>query len=236
VEKEDYANSPLLLPKKQKGYVNIQYLFDNTFNDIWEYKAKFSQINFHDWIGECCPICDNACEYAQIRCYCRYAIDAFPFKKAKVPIARFRCKTKKKTFSLLPHQLIPYCQYTVNAIIRTILAVYSFQQTGQQGYHGSCLEMDPDCSATPFLILTWARLLETGFNRGHHLLHGLFPDKLPTSNRTKSIIEKIYLYIKGVSEPELPGLNGVSQAMIIFFKKTKNHLFGTSSSERNRSP
>lgn len=216
--------------------MNIQYLFDNTFNDIWEYKAKFSQINFKDWIGLCCPICQKACKYTQIKCYYRYAIDVSPYKKEQVPIARLRCETTGLTFSLLPHQLIPYCQYTVNAICRTILAVYCFQQKGQQGYHGSCLEMDPDCSATPFLILTWARLLETGFNRGHHILHGLFPDKFPTSNETNSIIKKVYLYIQGISDPEFPCLNGVSRAMILFFKKTKNHLFGTSSSERNRSP
>ena len=159
-----------------------------------------------------------------------------PFKKEKVPIARFRCQTFKLTFSALPHQLIPYCQYTANAIIKTILEVYNFQKIGQKGYHGSCLQMDPDCSATPFLVLAWVKLLATGFKKGHHILHGLFPGKLPEDNKILSIIEKIYLYIKGICAPEPPGRYGVCQAIILFFKNTNNFLFGRSSSERNRSP
>ncbi|WP_413882267.1 DUF6431 domain-containing protein [Desulfobacula sp.] len=187
-------------------------------------------------MGTHCPVCGKKCNYNEIPPYYRYAIDTNPFKKEKVPIARFRCKIVGLTFSVLPHQLIPYCQYTVNAIIQTLLEVYNFQERGQKGYYGVCLQMDPDCSATPFLILTWAKLLATGLKRGHHILHRLFPGKLPEDNNIFSIIKKIYLYIKGICSPEPPGRFGVSQAMIHFFKNTNNHLFGLSSSDRNRSP
>jgi hypothetical protein len=193
-------------------------------------------VNFQDRIGTHCPVCGKECDYSEIQPYYRYAIDIFPFKKEKVLIARFRCENGGLTFSVLPHQLIPYCQYTVNSIIRALLVVYNFQKKGQQGCHGACLQMDPDCSATPFLLLTWIKLLATGFKRGHHILHGLYPGKLPEENNVISSIKKIYLYIKGISSPEPPGHYGVSQAMIHFFKNTNNHLFGRSSSDRNRSP
>ena len=86
--------------------------------------------------------------------------------------------------------------------------------------------MDPNCSATPFLVLAWAKLLATGFEKGHHILHRLFPDKLPEVTKNLSIIERIYLYIEGICAPEIPGRYGVYQASILFFKNTNNHLFG----------
>jgi hypothetical protein len=54
--------------------------------------------------------------------YWRYAIELFPdFKKKQIPIARFMCRRRRKTFSLLPIQLIPYFQYTVDAVMGTLL-------------------------------------------------------------------------------------------------------------------
>jgi hypothetical protein len=157
---EFYANrNPPQLPKR---IPNIQYQFDNTFANICEYKAQFSNINFQDYIGKKCIICGQENCYTQIKEYYRYAIDLFPFQKEKVPVARFLCNKTGKTFSLLPNQLIPYCQYTVDSMIGTLLKVYHFQTIGQKGYYAATLELDPDCSVTPYLIVTWAMLVLYG--------------------------------------------------------------------------
>ena len=70
--------------------------------------------------------------------YWRYAIELFPeFKKKRIPIARFLCRKRRKTFSLLPIQLIPYFQYTVGAVMGTLLLGMGCWQMGQKGFHGA---------------------------------------------------------------------------------------------------
>jgi hypothetical protein len=60
----------------------------------------------------------------------------FPeFKKQRIPIARFVCRRRHKTFSMLPTQLIPYRQYTVKAVIGVLLLGLQFRQQGQKGFH-----------------------------------------------------------------------------------------------------
>ena len=77
--------------------------------------------------------------------YWRYAIDLFPeFKKERVPVARFLCDKRERTFSILPSQLMPYFQYTVNAVIGTLLLVLHYRQMGQKGLHGASVAVDPD--------------------------------------------------------------------------------------------
>ena len=62
-----------------------------------------------------CPICNRPDCYREITPYWRYAIEIFPdFKKEKIPVARFVCRELRRTFSLLPVQLIPYFQYTLS--------------------------------------------------------------------------------------------------------------------------
>ena len=102
----------------------IQLPYINKFDTIWEYKKSFlsGQIDFLSYLGPVCPICDSLHCYRQITHYWRYAIDLFPeFKKKQVPIARFLCQKRGETLSLLPIQLIPYFQYTVSAVIGTLL-------------------------------------------------------------------------------------------------------------------
>ena len=151
-------------------------------------------------------------------------------------MARFLCNKTGRTFSLLPHQLIPYCQYTVNAVMGTLLKVYEFQQIGQTGYHGASLELDPDCSVTPFLIRTWAVLLLSGFLRGHHVLHAKFPLPMSEKPDPRDIIKTIYLYLQSISGVDGPNRQSVTTAIRYHFHQTQNYLFGTTSCDRNRPP
>jgi hypothetical protein len=86
-------------------------------------------------IGPVCPICGKRECYRRITPYFRYAIELFPeFGKQRIPIARFLCRNKRRTFSLLPIQLIPYFQYTLCAVIGTLLLGLGYRQAGPAGF------------------------------------------------------------------------------------------------------
>lgn len=151
-------------------------------------------------------------------------------------MARFLCRKIGATFSLLPNQLIPYCQYTVDAVVGTLLKVYEFQQTGQAGYHGASLELDSDCLVTPYLIQTWATLLLYGFLRGHHVLHAKFPFSVSQKSDPRKAVQTIYNYLQSIGRVDNPNRRSVVPAIRYHFYQTQKCLFGKTSCERNRSP
>jgi hypothetical protein len=162
----------------EQGSRKIQLPYLNKFDTIWEYKNSFlsRRIDFHAYLGPVCPICGKIGCYRQISPYWRYAIDLFPsFKKKRIPIARFLCRRESLTFSLLPIQLIPYFQYTVAAIIGTLLMGFQCWQMGQQGFWGAMLGVDPESMVTPWLVTYWLAVVLRGFRRGHAVL-GRFYD------------------------------------------------------------
>jgi len=157
----------------EQGSRSIQLTYSNTFQSIWEYKISFlrGRIDFSSLIGERCPVCGSLKCYRQITPYWRYATDLFPdFKKEQVPVARFLCRNRKKTFSLLPIQLIPYFQYTAQAVIGTLLLGCQWWQKGKCGFWNASREVDPESSVTPYLIALWLRSVIHGFRRTHPVL------------------------------------------------------------------
>jgi hypothetical protein len=155
----------------------IQLPYPNTYKSIWEYKESFlsQQINFFSFLGLTCPICGQQSCYRQISPYWRYAIDLFPeFKKERVPVARFVCRSRERTFSLLPIQLIPYHQYTVNAVIGALLLGIQCWRLGQKGFYGASVAVDPDSLVTPWLIACWLAGVALGFRRAHAVLRGFY--------------------------------------------------------------
>ncbi|RKY24132.1 MAG: hypothetical protein DRP79_08210 [Planctomycetota bacterium] len=224
---------PIAPPSQiQHRITNIQYPFDNTFDDVWEYEKSFSSINFESYLGDQCPLCGRSGCYKQISEYYRNAITLFPHKKDVVPVARFLCHKSGRTFSLLPYQLIPYHQYTIDAIIGTLLAVYHFQSLGQQGYHGASLDLDPDCLVTPYLVHTWAILIITGLIRGHAVLQGAYPVSSADKATSSTMIRAIYLYLEAVVSQRRCVLPAVRR----FCHRTNGFLFGVSSGDRSRAP
>jgi len=136
----------------------IQLPYYNRFETIWEYEKAFlsGEIDFVSFIGVRCPICESENCYRAITPYWRYAIELFPeFEKRRIPVARFLCRRRRKTFSLLPIQLIPYFQYTVGAVVGTLLLGMGYWQMGQKGFYGASLGVDPESLVTPWLITCW---------------------------------------------------------------------------------
>jgi len=147
------------------------------FETIWEYKESFlaNRIDFVSFIGPSCPICGKPGCYRRITAYWRSAIDLFPqFKKQLIPIARFLCRSRHKTFSVLPTQLMPYRQYTVKAVIGVLLLGLQCRQLGQRGFHGASVAVDPESLVTPWLIACWLSAVQLGFRRAHGFLARIY--------------------------------------------------------------
>jgi len=171
------CRSPTDPPPCVQGSRKIQLPYHNNFKTIWEYKKSFlaGEIDFATVIGPTCPLCAEPGCYRQITAYWRYATELFAeFEKRRIPIARFLCRRRKKTFSLLPIQLIPYYQYTASAVLGVILLALGCRQKGQRGFFGACSRVHPDCLITPWLVACWSAMILGGFRRAHGLLSRVY--------------------------------------------------------------
>ena len=160
-----------------QGSRKIQLPYLNKFETIWEYEKSFlaAEIDFATVIGPKCPICAKRACYRPITPYWRYATELFAeFEKKRIPIARFLCRRRKKTFSMLPIQLIPYFQYTASAVLGVLLLALGCRQKGQRGWFGACSRVHPDSLITPWLVACWSAMILCGFRRAHGLLSRVY--------------------------------------------------------------
>jgi len=174
--------------------------------------------------------------------YWRYAIDLFPeFKKKRIPIARFICRQRRKTFSLLPIQLIPYFQYTVRGVVGTLLLGMGCWQMGQKGFHGALVkvdEVDPESLVTPWLITCWLVAVVQGLRRGHVALRQFYNlDGIHTSGAWEEAAA--YFAAFGLSirpdhgRPKIERLSLLMDLVYRYSRKTGQFLFGTPSQYRS---
>jgi len=194
------------------------------------------RIDFSSWIGPECPICGGLHCYREISPYWRYAIELFPeFEKKRIPIARFLCRTSQKTFSLLPIQLIPYFQYTLSAVLGTLLLGLGCRQMGQRGFHGASVQVDPDSLVTPWLVACWLMVVLRGFRHAHAVLGRWYDlNTIRTPQRTRAWEEVLgYLLCFGW-RPQRHSRPLLWEVLHQYCRTTKRFLFGIPSQERNR--
>jgi hypothetical protein len=195
------------------------------------------QIDFISFLGARCPICKDLDCYRPMVPYWRYAIELFPeFKKERIPIARFLCRKRHKTFSLLPIQLIPYFQYTVGAVMETLLLGMGCWQMGQKGFHGASVkvdEVDPGSLLTPWLIACWLVAVVQGFRRGHAALRPYYHlDGIQSSGAWKEA--SAYFAAFGL-RPKVDSLSLLMDLVYHYSQRTGQFLFGTPSQHRSSS-
>lgn len=167
--------------------------------------------------------------------YWRYAIELFPgFKKKRIPIARFICRRRRKTFSLLPIQLIPYVQYTVGAVAGTLFLGMRYWQMGQRGFHGASVEVDPDSLLTPWLITCWLLMVVRGLRRGHAVLRRLYNlDAIHTPNRAGGWQEAALYFTAFGLKPRVNWHPLLMNLVDRYSRATGRFLFGTPSQYRS---
>ena len=145
-------------------------------------------------------------------------------------MARFLCRLKRRTFSLLPIQLAPYCQYTLTAIIGTLLLGLGAHQQGQQGFQGAVLAIDPDSLVTPWLVACWLALVLHGLRRAHPVLRrwvGL--SGIRTALRPWEEISDYFLCLDWTS----PG-HHFMEVLHRYSRTTRQFMFGIPSQQRLR--
>jgi len=165
--------------------------------------------------------------------YWRYAIELSPeFKKKRIPIARFLCRKRRKTFSLLPIQLIPYFQYTVGAVVGTLFLGMGCWQMGQKGFHGASMkvdEVDPDSLLTPWLISCWLVAVVRGLRRGHGALRQFYNlDGVRTSGAWEEAAAYFAAFSLKIDRRCL-----LMDLVYRYSRATGQFLFGTPSQYRN---
>jgi len=166
--------------------------------------------------------------------YWRYAIELIPeFKKKRIPIARFLCRQRRKTFSLLPIQLIPYFQYTVGAVMGTLLLGMGCWQMGQKGFHGASMAADPESLVTPWLITCWLVAVVRGLRRGHAVLRRLYHlDGIHTLNRIGTWEEAAGYFVAFGIESKMEWCCLLMDVVGRYSRSTGEFLFGTPSHHR----
>ena len=166
--------------------------------------------------------------------YWRYAIELFPaFKKRRIPIARFLCRNRRKTFSLLPIQLIPYFQYTVGAVMGTLLLGMECWQTGQKGFYGASEAVDPESLVTPWLITCWLVAVVRGVRRGHAVLRRVYHlDGIRILETAKGWQEAVDYFVAFDLEPRMDSHALLMDVVGRYSRSTGQFLFGTLSQYR----
>jgi hypothetical protein len=217
----------------------IQLPYLNKFETLWEYRESFlaGQVDFSPSIGPVCPICGHPDCYREITPYWRYAIELFPeFRKKKIPIARFLCRKQEETFSLLPVQLIPYFQYTVGAVIGTLLLALQCRKMGQQGFFGASIGVDQESLVTPWLIACWLVVVLRGLRLGHRVLVGLYDLSAIRIRQDTPPWEEVTGYLIAFGfRPLVPWsqARGVIERLLYRYSHaTAQFLFGTPSQSR----
>lgn len=225
------------LPPREQGSQRIQLPYINKFETIWEYEKSFlsDQIDFTFLIGVRCPICGGEDCYRPMLPYWRDAIELFPgFEKRRIPIARFLCRKRRKTFSLLPIQLIPYFQYTVGAVMRALLLGMQCWEAGQKGFHGASVnvdEVDPESLVTPWLISCWLVAVLQGLRRGHAVLRPFYNlDGIHSCGAWEEVTA--YFAAFGLSS-KIQRLSLFMDLVTRYSRATGQFLFGTPSQYRS---
>ena len=184
-------------------------------------------------MGSGCPICGQVDCYREITPYWRYAIElSAEFRKERIPIARFLCRRRRKTFSLLPIQLIPYFQYTVSAVIETLLLGTGCWQGGERGFYGASLSVDPESLVTPWLIACWLVAVLRGFRRGHAVL-AQFYDLSAIRTPKEAAWEEAAGYFGALGWKRAVGWKALLEGLLDrYSRRTGQFLFGTPSQYR----
>jgi len=149
-------------------------------------------------------------------------------------VARFLCRLLRLTFSLLPTQLAPYCQYTLAAIIGALLLGLASRQQGEQGFQGAVLAVDPDSLVTPWLVACWLVLVRSGLQRAHAVLRQWYDlSGIRTAQRPGAVWEEVAAYFLSLGwNPEIRWGPRLQDLLNRFSRTTKRFLWGIPAQQR----
>jgi hypothetical protein len=216
--------------------VAIQRPYCNSFPSIWQYRDAVLSggIDFLRVIGPACPLCGEHGCWREIEGYFRGVIELFPkYREGEVLVARFQCRRTRKTFSLLPIQLIPYHRYTAASVVMALALALA---------HGLSLFgvaeklLAGDSRANGYLLAAWLLVLVHGLRRAHPWLAERYPLSVVRSARRRlpaDWLAELGAYLAALAPRASPaGGAGFLAVISSYAHATSRFLFGVPSQER----
>ena len=211
----------------------IQLVYDNSFSSVFEYEEAFwkGKIDWESVLRGQCPLCGERECCRQISPYMRRAVTLFPYREGMVPIARFQCRSGKRTFSLLPYQLAPYHAYTVESMILAVVLWAEIHAAGDGEAEAAVEELPGDCEVTPWLLRNWLEVVIVGLHRAHSVLCSWIElTDIRSGDDTVEKLDEVSRYVRRLGSRGPP----LRAAIQRYSRQAKRHLLGVPSQERRR--
>ena len=223
-------------PPHNRWRLSIQLPYCTNLETVWEYSDAVASGRI-DWareIGPTCPICGERDCWRPISPYWRNVIQLLPYREEQVPVARFQCRTTEKTFSLLPHWLVPYHRYTIASMLFALLLAAAMEEHGLSSLFGVAEKLiEPDCRANGFLLGCWLVLCVTGLRRAHaELSRWAALDDLSQGQGLRGRLCELAATCRALDIRGPPGHDGLDEVLVRHARTTKRFLFGVPSQER----
>lgn len=215
----------------------IQLCYVNSFGSIWEYAsaARDGTIAYESAIGVSCPICGGHPCHRPIAPYNRWVVELFPFRRERVPVARFQCRRTLKTFSMLPFQLAPYHQYTVATMLTALVLAQQVLIEDGKGLGQTVLELPVESLVTTWLLRCWLGKVLKGLRRAHAELavgHDLVG--ICTGRGLHDDLSEVRFYLTAFSGRGPPGCRSANHLIEHHARRTRRFLVGAPSHVRGR--
>lgn len=135
---------------------------------------------------------------------------------------------------MLPIQLIPYLQYTVSAVMGTLLLGFQYWQMGQRGFYGASVEVDANSLVTPWLVVCWLAIVARGFRRAHAVLRRFYnlSDIVTIPHRAALWKEVSGYFLAFGLKQKIPWAQRVLTLCRRYSRSTNWFLFGVPSQQR----
>ena len=187
------------------------------------------------YVGAVCPICGTSCGYRPIPGYRRGVIELFPvYRTGEVLVARAQCRTTRRTFSLLPHQLAPYHRYTVDSMVSAVLLAWGLSQgQGEPRRERTLEELPADCDVTLWLVRCWVQTLAQGLRGAHPVLCGWHDlSAVRSGTGPADQLREVAQYLGALGARGPPRIEGIEEVLLRYGSRTGRFLIGTASQDR----
>jgi hypothetical protein len=182
-------------------------------------------------------VCGSSCGFRRIDPYERTVIELFPaYRRGRVLVARFQCRPQKRTFSLLPHQLVPYHQYTAESIVWAVWFVAHLSHVGSSTPWSEAMNALPsEADVTAWLLRCWLYLLRGGLRRGHSAL-STWADlsRVCTGRRVVDHLWEVHAYLAALGIRAPPPEVRLTPTLMQYGLREQRFLLGVPSQERTR--
>jgi len=215
----------------------IQLPYVNRYASVWQYDrdVRDGKIDWDVVLGSRCPVCGVLDCHREITAYERVVIELFPFRRARIQVPRFLCRTRGVTASLLPHQLAPYHQYTIESMVLALLLVFQVCAEDGVGVLAALEELPADSGVTPWLLACWLVTVLRGFRRAHAVLAGwAMLDGLRAARGWQGRLAEVHAYCSAFSPRGPPGPAGLRRLVRRYSATAGRHLVGRPSQDRGR--